>query len=169
VKKVRYIAGAAGLVPVAAAFMAPAAAHAATHAASADSGKPTKVVTVIGSGATNAKCTGTIEGHAHNNHESITFWYTKSGCIGTVETVTYAGIAASPANPQIHIYGNGKLEWTGTLVYTSTSSPAYISSNRTQYWSVHAKFANPVGVYGKAPTLFGGYGGQLGPAGLNVN
>lgn len=168
-KKVRYLAGAAGIVPVAAAFMAPTAAHAATtNAYTASQAKPGKVVTMVGAGATADGCTGTIEGHAHNNHESITFWYTKSGCIGTVETVTYAGIADSPANPQIHIYGNGKLEFSGILL-TASGAPAYITSNRTQYWSVHEKFANPVGVYGKAPTLFGGYGGELGPAGLTVN
>jgi hypothetical protein len=97
VKKVRYALGVAGLAPVAAGMLAPAA-----HAATADTatyaqGATGKTVSLAATG-----CTGHTRTAKHTNLFGIQYYYTVNGqntCVGTV-----AGWHGNPGNWEMKVY-----------------------------------------------------------------
>lgn len=117
--------------------------------------------------STASSCSGKLRFHTNHNHESITFLYRKNGCIGKVETVTYAAVLPPGVyvNPQVHIYSKGKLVWSWYL--GEPGNPICVHATTTVTLRVGKKWANPVGVFGRAPVCGGT--GELGPAGGTVN
>lgn len=187
-KKVRYLTGIAALVPATAAAAAVTPAAAATAATAAKpmhlyervrtvgrdgkvtSSKKVALHAIDGGMAyaptVAAACTGITDfGPANHNHESIQFWYTASGCVGTVKTVTYAAIAGVCAQPVVKYYAAGTLAQVSSVI-SSHGGPFYFCSNKTWYFGPHRYFLNPVGVYAHA-NIAGG--GELGPVGTTVN
>lgn len=96
-KKVRYLAAAAGLAPAAAGLMTPIAGHATTITQAARSSTPAKTVSLRTTNA-DTGCVGTIFANIPpNGNVKGGFWYTNYGifnsftCIGTVRISAYYG------------------------------------------------------------------------------
>jgi len=162
-RKLRYLVGMAGLAAAATGLVAPAAMAGTTAVTKAT---PVTKIVVVSPVKAAAGCTGVIKANNNHNHEGTTFWYRKNGCIGTIQTITYANVAKKCANPQIRIYSKGKLVLFAQL--KQAGKPLYVCNSKvTISWGVHLIFANPIGVWGKAPTRTAGV--VLGPAGKTVN
>ena len=123
-KKVRYLAGLAGIAPVAAGFLAPAAAHATATAQTPRVNNAAKTVSLHPAKATTATgCTGSqFQPISRNGDVAGGFWYTDHGndaCVGTVFVSVYVPgyhiIDATVAG--VHHYG-----WEST-----NHDPGYIS------------------------------------------
>jgi hypothetical protein len=166
-RKARYLATLAGLI-MATAVAAGSAAYAGTAPAGAAPSAHT--VTVNVGPAVAGDCIGKIRAHTDHNHEGLTFWYKKDWCIGTVQTVTYVAAAGKCANPQLRIYGNGKLvfkSWAGFPGPKEFFCPVHGLLRVKATWTVRQIFVNPVRVRATAE-IKGGHG-ILGPAQVTVN
>jgi hypothetical protein len=163
-RKVRYLASIAGLAVALTGAAVPAA-----YADSAPTALLVRAQPANPGSASTSDCTGKIEAHADHNHEALTFWYRKDGCIGTVKTTTYTAAAGKCANPQLRIYGDGKLVYKN--YYGSPGAKIFVCSplNVTIYWGVHTRYANPVEVRATAEIPESEGGGILGPAVVTVN
>ena len=163
-KKVRYLAGLAGLVPVAATVMAPATAQAGVTAQQGHLRSPAKMVSLhpaaVHPGAT---CGHTTESVVNNNYASVRFWH-NGGCIGTVNLYIYGSRISKyecSYHPQIHIYWKvlgvqHSESWsfpTGCGMFSGTLG-------------VYQSFGTSVGVYGKG--VVSGVGNVYGPAGKTI-
>lgn len=145
-KKVRYLAGAAGLVP--AALMAAVPAHAAAPAQAARTGALAKAVSLHPAGPATTGCIGhTQVGPLNHNHMSITFWYTISPhsayiCIGTVHIIMYADhyCPIGGVIPHLNIYSR--------FGVNHPPVPGVGCNNRVNDWvSVHKSYAGRTGVF----------------------
>jgi hypothetical protein len=161
VKKVRYLAGIAGLAPVAAAFMAPTAAHAATQGPATNSGSPVKVVSLHHAGKrTDGSCPGTRKKfHWHNNHVSTSAYVSKGGCIGTVYVKIYGSNVGECFYPQLHIYSPVS---TTAVTWQEHCSPDL----DTVSIGLYSHYNFPIGIYGKGYNT--ALGDIAGPAGGTV-
>jgi hypothetical protein len=167
VKKVRYLAGAAGLVPAVAAFMAPATVHAAAQAQTAHPNTPKKStslhVTYLGNARPGEQggCGSVSTGWINHNHMSIRFWYNAAGCVGTVELKLYPQVISSCMRPEFFIYPHDQ----GTYQWANGHSYCY---NTELVIPVQKTFNTPLGVWGQAWTEYLSKE-NAGPAGKNVD
>jgi hypothetical protein len=168
-KKVRYLAGAAGLLPAAAAFMAPAAAHAVTHTQNAPSHartKSTSLRVVYLNGARPGEeggCGSVPTGWINHNHMSIRFWYNYAGCVGTVELMLYPENVSSCVYADFHIYPHdaASYSWKSKLTNYCTKTELIIGVQKT--------FPTPLGVWGQGWSYTSENKMILGAVGKNVD
>ena len=170
-KRVHYLAGAAGLAPVAFGLATGPAAHAAgaavpppwhevktvslhhvlspaatgntaaSSSASASSATAPGVLGISASVSTTRHCTGSIGTSASHDNLSEKFWYSPGGCIGTVE-------GAMVYNKTVdkcmwgRIYHDGQLEFKLYRVCRTGSPGGVLHAT----WHVWRTFATPVEV-----------------------
>jgi hypothetical protein len=154
VKKVRYLAGVAGLAPVAAAFMAPTVAHAAAQGQTAGAGTQAKVVSLHHAGARpDGSCPGPrTEFHWHNNHVSTSAWVSSGGCVGTVVLKIYGSNFGECFIPTLNIY-SGPKHTRHPFTWAEHCSPDLDVVSRGIY---HKYNSFDLGIYGQ------GYNSALG-------
>jgi hypothetical protein len=167
VKKVRYLVGAAALAPIAAAYMGPVAAHAATQAHTARPKTPKKSSSLHVIYLGNARpdetggCGSVSTGWINHNHESIRYWYNFKGCVGTVEIKLYPQNISSCMRPRFHIYPHD----AGTYSWSNGHSYCY---NTELVIPVQKTFNTPLGVWAQAWSEYSGTENG-GPVGKNVD
>lgn len=167
-KKVRYLAGAAGLVP--AALMAAVPAHAAAPAQAARTGALAKAVSLHPVTAATTGCIGTTKvGPLNHSHASITFWYTISPhsvyiCIGTVHIVLYGKtISHCPIGG---VYAHLNIYSRGVQHAIPLHSNEVCGITWSRYVGVHTYYAGRTGVFANGASRSGHI--LLGPVGTTV-
>lgn len=162
-KKVRSLAGFAGLAPAAVAFIAPAAAHAATQTPATRPANTAKTVSLHhtrvrpDSGCPKPR----KEFHWHNNHVSESAWVSDSGCIGTVVIKIYGSNVGECFSPRLHIYSPNS--GGSTFTWAKHCSPDLDTITE----GIYGYFNFPIGIYaqGYNPAL----GVIAGPAGGTIH